>query len=257
MRTTLWRRLLAPFACAAAFAAHAQTAGVAPSYAILALIGDRVSVVTHQMGTGSRLDTNRHQDAAMPDDTLDGFAVFAADDAIKQLQPAATTSLFATRDAKLFAMQEAEINASAASRELAEAVKPLVEKSAARHLVLITKHRAPTRIRFVEGHVGSGWLSGIGFYVDPWAQVAHLDTRQSAEGYFSPYAYLKVTVFDMTTLRPLSQANAAATDIVTTTHSKSAAVAWQAMTAAEKVDALKAVIRTAVGTAMPKVLGPR
>ncbi|HEX6704378.1 MAG TPA: hypothetical protein VF169_06415 [Albitalea sp.] len=251
--TRFLHRLLGAAALLAGFAAQAQTG---PSYAVMSLVGDKITLVIHQMSTGSHLDANRRIETPMADDALDGVTAFAADDAIKRLQPSAKTSLFVTRDAKLFAMQDRSIDSNDGAVALAQATKDLAAASNATHLVLITKHRAETRLRMSQGDYGSGRLTGIGFYVDKETPVTDETTGHSTTGFLAPYAYLKVSVFDMASLRLLRQETSIATEVASATDSRTAAVAWDAMTAEQKFDALKRVVRKAIDNAMPKVLDP-
>jgi hypothetical protein len=231
--------------------AHAQTQ---PTYAILSLLGDRIWIVTHQPGTGSRLDKNRRQEVVMPDDSLDGIAAFAADDALKQAQPGATTRLFTTRDANLIALQDKSLDGEELPAELLEGVKTLVAKANAQRLIVLTRFRDETRIRFNDGYVGSGRVAGVGFFIDPWQEVLHRDTGQVAEGFLGPYAYVRVNMYDLPSLKPVAAVRVKASSVATMAKSKTAVTAWQSMTGPEKFDALKGVIREAVTEAIPKVV---
>jgi hypothetical protein len=234
--------------------ASARAQAATPSYAIVTLLADRIYLVTHQMGTGSHLDTNRRQEFALPDDALDGVAAFAADDAIKKMQPGARTELFTTRDAAMIALQDKAADGPDLPQELLEGVKTLVAKANAERLVVITRQRDETRIRFHDGSLGSGTLSGVGFYLDPQTRVHHLDSGLMATGFVAPYAYVKVNVYDLASLKPIAGARAKASDVVTAAGSDTAVIAWNAMSGTQKFDALKAVVREAVADAIPKVI---
>jgi hypothetical protein len=240
--------------CLVACAVAVQAQSAAPSYAVISLLADRISMVTYQPSVGSRLDANRKKEVPLPDDSLDGIAAFAADDAIKKLLPAAQTHLFATRDAKLLALQDQALDAPELPAELLEGVKGLVAKSNAERLLVITRQRDETRLRFHDGYLGSGRVHGVGFFVDPVTEVLNRDTGQYATGYVGSYAYVKVNVYDMATLRPLADARAKATRVFTAAGSKTAVVAWEALSGPEKFEALKAVVREAVTEAIPKVI---
>jgi hypothetical protein len=235
-------------------AAAARAQAAAPSYAVISLLADRISMVTYQQSTGSRLDTNRKKEVPMPDDSLDGIAAFAADDAIRKLQPAAQTRLFATRDARLLALQDQALDIAELPAELVEGVKGLVAKSNAERLVVISRQRDETRIRFYDGHLGTGRVYGVGFYVDPVTEVLHRDTGQYTTGYVGSYAYVKVNVYELATLRPVADARTRATRVFTAAGSKTAVVAWEALSGAERFEALRAVVREAVADAIPKVI---
>lgn len=237
-------------------AAQAQSTAVAPSYAIMPLIGDKITVVVHQISTGSHWDKNIQHILPMPDDSLDGTAAFASDDAVKRVQRGALTMLYTTRDAKLFALQDKLIDSPDAVADLAQSMKAFLSASKASHLILITKYRTDTRVRMSDGYIGSGQLSGIGFYVDPNLMIKE-ETGEVTQGYFTPYAYFKLSLLDAATLQVLRQATATTTQVHTAAKSQKAKVAWEALTPAEKVDALNQVIRGAIDEAMPKLLGDK
>jgi hypothetical protein len=253
MRTLL--KLGITIVAMAAWCHAARAESSAPSYAIMSLLADHISMVTYQVGTGSnRLDSNVRKDIPLADDSLDGVAAFAADDAIRKLQPAARTQLFVTRDTKVLALQDTALDAAELPAELLETVKGLVAKSNAERLVVIARHRDETRIQFFDRTLGSGRVSGVGFYVDPVSDVLNRDTGRSATGYVGSYAYVKVNVYDMATLRPVAEARTKATRVFTAAGSQTALVAWEAMSSADKFEALKTVIREAVAEAIPKVV---
>ena len=254
MTIQFMRRLLVAAALLAGTAANAQTS---PSYAIMSMIGDKMTLVIHQIGTGSRLNANRRVDMPMPDDTLDGIAAFAADDAIKRLQPGAKTSLFVTRDPKLLALQDKLADSTGNLETLAQQLKDLVASANATHLLLISKYRADARLRLVDGSIGGGRLTGLGFYVDQETRIVDRETGRAGTGFISPYAYLSVTLFDMTQMRLLRREAATESDVVSPGDSASAVVPWDALTSQQKVDAIKRVTQRAIDAAVPRVLEAR
>lgn len=254
MTTHFMRRLVVAATLLAGMAAHAQTA---PSYAIMSMIGDKMTLVIHQIGTGSNLDTNRRVDMPMPDDTLDGIAAFAADDAIKRLQPGAKTSLFVTRDPKLLALQDKLADSTGNLESLAQQLRELVASANATHLLLISKYRADAKLRVVGGTIGGGRLTGLGFYLDQDTRMVDRDTGRHGTGFVAPYAYLSVTLFDMTQMRLLRREAATESDTVSTGDSANAVVPWDALSSQQKVDAIKRVIQRAIDATVPRVLEAR
>jgi hypothetical protein len=238
--------------CATPAIAQAQR-----SYAVMALMGDKISVVTRQFVVGSSLDRNVRQELEMPDDTFDMVAVNAARDAIKREDPNAVTSLYTSRDPKLFALQDKLVDSDAQSAPLADSLRSLLAQSRATHLLLITKYRTEARLRMADGYVGNGKLMGIGFYVDPTFNTLNVNSGEKSHGFFAPFAYLKLTLIDATTLQPISQWATAESLVYGTEASKTASVPWDALTAAQKVVALRTVIANAVEDAVPHVVTAR
>ena len=61
------------------------------TYAVLALIGDKINIVGHQSTTGSNMDRNRQAPLTVDGRGLDETAILAAIDAIKRLDARAAT----------------------------------------------------------------------------------------------------------------------------------------------------------------------
>ena len=66
-------------------------------YAVLSSVGDRVTVVTRAMATGSNMDTNRREPMELSGPGLDNAVLLAAEDGIKAADPSAQALLLAPR----------------------------------------------------------------------------------------------------------------------------------------------------------------
>jgi hypothetical protein len=226
------------------------------SYAVMSLVGDKLTIVHPRMHTGSHLDTNDRQEFALPDDSLDGVAARAVGAALQRLKPGAQTKLYTTRDTKLFALQEALIDADDMSGPLAQSLKELLAQSKASHFVLVTKYRADARMQLLDGNAGNGRLAGLGFYVDRHIRLESSTTGESNRGFLAPYAYVRVTLLDAATLRPLRQAAVAESQVVSTLGTK-AQHAWDVLDSKQKVSALHGVLTRAVDDAVEQLLRAR
>lgn len=71
---------------------------VAESYAILSLVGDRVSVIGEQQQTGSRLDQGQRQILQLPHAGLDDYAARIAYATISKARPTATVDAYRAED---------------------------------------------------------------------------------------------------------------------------------------------------------------
>jgi hypothetical protein len=78
--------------------------------------------------------------------------------------------------------------------------------------------------------------------------------RMGGEGFLAPYAYLSVTLLDLSSMNVLKQKYGLETTMALPQMKQPGAHAWDAMTPQQKVDALEYVIRKAVATAMGGVL---
>ncbi len=240
------------------FLAGTAVAQPAPrSYAVFSMVGDRLTVVTHAPSVGSGIDRNVRNEVPLPDDTFDVSAVLAARAAIRDAEPGAKTDLFAPRDAALYALQDRLADGDDSARPLAEALREAVQQSGATHLLLIAKFRGEARIPFADGAIGTGQLRGIGFYVDPVLESHNTETGVHSTGFFAPYAHLRITLFEAAGLKPLGEEIARVAQPFGTARSKTAVVPWDALSAAQKVAALKSVVSEAVQESVGKLLARR
>jgi hypothetical protein len=234
-------------ACAPAFAQSPR------AYAVLSLVGDKLTMVSPRMTTGSHTDRNLRMEIATPDDGLDVIAVTAAGEALQRHQPGVPPSLFTSRDPKLFALQEALLESEELSAELAQSLKALLAEAKASHFVLITKYRAETSMRLYSTAVGRGKLAGLGFYVDRHMELKDVETGAKMTGFFSPYAYLRFALIDAATLQPVRRWTARATNTV---GSRPGSIdnAWNQYDPTQKTQLLNDLLRDTVGDGVARLL---
>lgn len=225
------------------------------SYAVMSLVGDQLSIVTPRVQTGSHLDQNHRQVLPIPDDSLDATAARAADAAIRRVKPGARVHLYTTRDPKLFALQESLADSTEAAGALASSLKELLAQSRATHFILVTKHRDDARIKMASQEVGIGRLAGLGFYVDRHMELVDVATSKRNTGFLAPYAYLRFTLLDAATLKPLRASAVRESQVLPTTPGATQHP-WDVATSGQKVDALEALIRRSVDSAVAQLLAP-
>jgi hypothetical protein len=75
-----------------------------------------------------------------------------------------------------------------------------------------------------------------------------------AESSAPSYPCVKVNAYDMATLRPVAGVRIKSTRVFTAAGSQTVVVAWEALSSADKFEALKTVIRDAVAEAIPQVV---
>jgi len=233
---------------AAPLAASAQER----QYAVLSLVGDQLLIVQREMATGSRIDQNIRRPVPMPSPTLDRAVLLAVDEALRKAQPSSTPVLLTTRDPALYAVAEKSLDSGGTARVF-EAVRPVVANAKATHLILVTKHRHRAMIRLMGGHVGSGWLEGLGFYVDHGNGENAVRATDTERGFISPFTYLTISVID------LARGTVVAEDYVIGSNAHSVPVgqignAWKALTEEEKDRQLTALIREETARVVPKLV---
>ena len=242
---------------AAPLAALAQ----APKYAILSLVGDRLHVVQREFVTGTNMDRNERLIVELPDNTFDRAMSFAVEDALRKAVPGAQPVVMASRRGDLY---DAVFNSPTYAEGIAKVhakVKPLVEKTGATHLVLITKHRNRAMLRLRDGYVGAGYLEGLGFYVDQGTLTRNVDPNDAEAGFLAPYAYFNIWLLDVASGRVLARqavigSNAQPIDN-SNPRDRNEGNAWHRMTEEQKVMRLTEVIRDETARAVPMVLATR
>ena len=247
--------VLAPLAAWAGLgSASAADAPPPRTYAVLSLVGDQFTVVTRRMTTGTQLDPNESRSLPVDDAQLDGVAMAAAERAIAGASPAAALLRFSIRDKRLFALQERLLASGSDSDGLREALRGLLAKSGATHLVLVTKRREEAHFMLANGSAGSGKIAGVGFYVDGLTRTKVIETGEASRGYVAAFAYVTVSLLEAASLRLLGSKSATESFMTTPSDAKSAVIAWEATTVQEKAQHLDRVIDRAVFKATRDVL---
>ena len=243
------RILFALLVAAAALCAHAET----KRYAVLSLVGDRLLVVEREMSTGSRLDRNLRRFVGVPDRALDNSMLLAIDDAIRSSDAAAATILLASKDPALYSAAARALGGTGDTERIYEAVKPMLTGTNATHLVLVTKQRHQAMLRLRDGLVGSGYLEGLGFYVDYGTLSRSVDTNEPERGFIAPFIYVNVALIEVTTGKVVAEERILGSAPYTTPDAN-IGDAWGALTAQQKADRLTEVMRAETGRVIPQLL---
>jgi hypothetical protein len=250
IKTLLRRRVL--LLASAALLHGAAIGAPQKSYVVLSLAADKITIVQPRMETGSHMDRNLHEVITMPDDSLDIVSLEAAEVAIKEAQPSAMVDLFATRDPKLYAIQDMPDDGTDDTPIVLQRLKNVLAQSKATHLLLITRHRDDARMKLHESYTGHGKIAGVGFYVNEREQLVDVDSGDYMQGYVAAFAVLRYRLIDLAAGKTVRVENVQATSVEPTP--KSALSAWQGMSGEQKVEGLRRVIRDAGSRAIAKVL---
>ncbi len=226
-------------------------------YAILSLVGDEMIIVQREMSVGSHLDTNSRQAVQMPDASIDRSVLLAVEDAVRKSDPNAKTTLLVSRRQSVYDAVARAIDKNGPTEAAFEAVRPVVASAkGATHLILVTKHKGPTRVRIPMGTIGHGTLEGVGFYVDYGSSARSPITGDAERGVISPYAYMRVSLIDIASGKVLSEERVTGTNGYTV-DSGTIGDAWNILTAQEKDRRLQDVLREATARAVPTVIATR
>ena len=255
---TTTRRVCCTFALALALAAGAAAQPATPPpatvFAVLSLVGDQFTVVSRKDEVGSRLDQNTRRSYPIDTPVLDEYALDAAERTIGRLKPGASVLRFSIRDPRLFELQDKLLVDSNESRGMREALAKLAREHQANRLLIVTKSRDDARFKIYSGSIGTGKISGLGFYLDPTTRMGRLETGEEAFGFLGPYAYVNVALVDAATMALIRSAPVRESVTSLPVHSKGAVVAWDSLTAEQKLNALERNLRSAVETGTTAVL---
>ena len=244
------RALLTAVLLAAATAALAE-----PRYAVLSLLSDRLTIVTHDLATGSNIDRNRHVTLPLPGNLLDKNMVLDLDDALRANGAKTAPVLLFTSDPAIFARQAELLDTSGGTAALLDAVRPVLKGVDATHLVLATKYRHDARLQVVDGSVGTGTLEGLGFYIDRTYVPRRVGTIGATPGFLAAFTYFNLALIDLATGRVVREVPVFASESRLGTEGESGNP-WDSMTSRDKVAALARLLRNETPPAVAKLLAP-
>jgi hypothetical protein len=226
-----------------------QASAAERTYAVLSLVGDKLTVARVELTTGSRLDRNARTVIETPGGELDRTMAFAIEDEIKRIAPDARVVLLGANDPALYAAQAAAIDGGVST--IMPALEATLRGAKASHLVLVTKHKGEARIPLDDGMIGSGALEGLGFYLDHDRYVLNRANGESSQGILAPYGYVRFSLVDLADSRTLVEHKAT---LAYTVSSQKAESTWQNLTPEEKVGYLKEIIRREAQDTVPKLV---
>jgi hypothetical protein len=111
-------------------------------------------------------------------------------------------------------------------------------------------------LRLRDGNVGSGWLDGVGFYVDHGSLARTMDPNEAEKGFIAPFTYLKVSLIDVASGRIVAEERAIGSSAAGT-GGRNVGNAWNALTDQQKVERLTQVIREEAARVVPMVVAQR
>ena len=247
------KRLLMSSMVALLLSSGAQAASSAPTYAVISLVGDQLDVVTYQPQVGTQLDSNTHMRLALSEDELDTAALRAINRSLKASHPGAQIALLAASTPESFANQDRLFSGDHVT--LPAEIDAAVHREGATTLVLVTKHHGQARLQVADGFIGSGKLSGLGYYLDTNQQLETRDTQMHSVGYLAPFVYVDVNLVDVATGTLLKRATIATGYVIGSSNRAEAVHPWDALSSQEKVATLKSLLTQELQAAMPTLLG--
>lgn len=227
-----------------------------PSYAVMSLAGDAITVLGDSQQVGSNLPSHTRKVIPIQEPIFDQAVLLAADGVIKSLLPGTKPVLMMTSDQGLYKAQNAMFDLPAENNDNREYLKSLLKERGVTHLLLVTKTRENANFKLTNGHAGNGSLEGLGFFVDEMFETRNEETLDRSIGMVVPYAYVKVRLLDAGTLALVGQASARESRIIVRpSASPKAQELWTTLSHADKVDHLRGLLGCAMRVTLPQLLG--
>ena len=230
--------------------AHAQTAAV--KYGVISLIGESITVSGSRPTTGSRLDQNDKLSITLPDAGFDATALRTLKAGVEQIAPQSEAQLFAIKAPKWVDTPSDLFDGDKVlmSPKLVAAMKA----DGATQLLLLTRYKSDTQLRFANGVEGRGRVEGLGFYVDREQSVIDSATQESSRGFLGSYVSLRLCLVDLNTSTVLKQQVIKGSNIHKLRRGHASMDPWDALSPTEKLSALGRLIEEGLTSALPTLL---
>jgi len=215
-------------------------------YSVVSLVGDQITVAKRQFSTGTRLNRTENNVLSVQGPGLDDEVLEEVDKLLPKLAPGAQVSLLGLSSAEAYRAPIDKLLKLPALQKAFEAERP-------DRIVLIRKLRSDARLQLSDGNVGNGNLEGLGFYIDSTLRLEQEGAGRTDEGFISPYVYIQLTLLDGHDLREIGTVPITASRVFAAS-AGSTGLAWDALTAEEKVATLRTMLHEAVHTKLPKLL---
>jgi hypothetical protein len=230
--------------------------GVSHEYAVLSLIGDNLTIVQFSTTTGTMLNKTPRTLIPVKTPMLDDVALLAVEEAVKRADTGARLDLLSSSDPVLYQFQNGLFSATGDSATVQSALRSVLKNSTADRLILVSKHRADAHFQLVDSLIGEGKLEGLGYYIDNTISLKMVDSGATDVGFLAPFAYLKVSLIDASSLLVLRTKLVSESEIIANAGSIDAPLnAWQVLTQKEKIEHTTKLIQRAIRLAIPDVVG--
>jgi hypothetical protein len=236
--------------------------GFAPAaddnYLILALLGDRLTIVYAERQIGTNIDRNRREVRPLTDSGLDDFAVATARATIAKVQPSARITMLRATDPGLYTLRNSWLDSDSVDvKALTTLVAKLFPGSAGARMLLIAPYRDALDLKSTSGYYGGeSKEAGLGFYVDSRTAFKRNDTQEVSVGFLGVFANFQLLLITL---------DAGAVDAqerirVGTTFAAARApdkAPWNALSSQEKIKTLQALVKRELERTLPAMLAAR
>lgn len=227
-----------------------------PVYAVLSLIGDKLDIIVARQQTGTRVDANLRESIAISNAVFDNAAVSAIAEAVRKINSKAELAAINTRSPVLFEKQRELFAQSGDKILIPDAIRTAVKNQNATHLFLVTKRRDDASAQFVGGSSdGKGRIEGLGFYLDGSVSTKVSETGDGGRGFIAPFVYIDIALIEMASSKVISKEKVVASRPVSAGQAvKDVGSPWDALSSAEKVRLVNAIIQDEIARVLPGLL---
>ena len=245
--------LLMSLALIAAPARAAAAADEAPrKYVAISLLGDKVNMVTRQDKTGSLLNANLREAFNIPGGLFDQAVLAAIDATVKKTDPKAAIFPLKLASAEVLGEPDKLLDGD---RFVTPAVlEPTLKQLQASHLLLVTRHFSPSKIRSLRHTEGSGNLEGLGFYIDRDLVMRRDESSETHRGFLAPYTYFKLSLINLGSGKLERQKLITRGQAISSDRKEASADPWEVLTTVEKVEILREQIKDEIAQQLPPLM---
>jgi hypothetical protein len=221
-------------------------------WAALSLLGDRMNLVYARMETGTRNNPNYVKALPMKDDVLDRLVLRAV---VKASIPGKPEVLpLGLRDPRYYQAQEKLL--ASEGKPLLDGLLKAVEAQRITHILLVTRARNEAMFRVRDGHIGTGTVEGLGFYVDRAMRLQNEQTGETDRGYLAPFAHYRLLLFDVARAAVVAEARVAVSRTYLVAGSGESDP-WDVVSPQQKVDDLEQLLNEHTGDALKRLVAAR
>ncbi len=167
-------------------------AAEAPRYAVLSLVGDRLQIVERVAATETQAERSLVEFVDLQEKVFDQTMVIAVNEVLRRADPTSSPVLLEARDPSLYLAQARLLEEGSSGFGM---LRSMLSGTKATHLILVTRLRYEAMLEAEGGHLGSGPLEGLGFYIDRTKPLIAGSTGQAAFGFLAEFAYFQISVY--------------------------------------------------------------
>ena len=219
------------------------------TFAVVPMVGRQLTFVTADRRTGSNLDRNQYQYVPIGDGAFDD-AVDAAVSRVMRSRRADDRTILVRL--AVDASPE-EIASPDLFTKVVAAVAPKAVEAGVTRLVVVAPYRATPMLEVKHGHLGTGSAAGIGIYVNRFQGMRAEGEAQGADGFLGLFANVRVLVVDARSSAVIAE-NVARTGTVFGAADAPDGDPFNALSAADKINHLKAVLAEAIEGILPALM---